>query len=392
MLKRNLKEGRLFFTSDFRQACSGAEIIFIAVGTPPNADGSANLSFIKSAAENVAHYIDEEGVLIVTKSTVPVGTNRKVKEWISAELKQTIHFDVVSNPEFLREGSAIKDTFEADRIVIGASSEEAAGKLEKLYQPFKTVIVKTSIESAEMIKYASNAFLAAKISFINEISNLCESLDADIEEVAKGMGMDHRIGSAFLKAGIGYGGSCFPKDTNALVQLAGGIQHHFELLESVIRVNAKQQTKLVDSAIEHLGGLNGKQIALLGLSFKPNTDDIREAASIEMIQELLDHGADIEVYDPAAMHHVKKIFGNKISYAENPMGAVYQKDLVFIVTEWEEFRTLRMESLIKGMKTPVILDGRNCFSLEEARGVIADYISIGRPKVLNYSKIQAASQ
>ncbi|MGF2618156.1 UDP-glucose/GDP-mannose dehydrogenase family protein [Rossellomorea vietnamensis] len=378
MLAKNLEEKRLDFSTDYYAACSDADVIFIAVGTPQHEDGSANLSYIQSAAENIGLHIQKDGVLIVTKSTVPVGTNAKVKKWLSEKLVKDIQFEIASNPEFLREGSAIGDTFEADRIVIGTETREAASKLEALYQPFRTTILKTTIESAEMIKYASNAFLATKISFINEIANLCEKLDADIDEVATGMGMDRRIGTQFLKAGIGYGGSCFPKDTNALVQIAGDIEHQFELLESVIRVNSRQQIKLVSKALAHFQTLKGKSAAILGLSFKPNTDDIREAAAMEMIKQLLHYGVEITVFDPVAMRNTRKVFGDQIHYAEDALEAVRGTEMAFIVTEWEEIRSLSLKALVRTMETPVVFDGRNCFSLDEAKEAGVTYYSIGR--------------
>ncbi|WP_456273116.1 UDP-glucose dehydrogenase family protein [Bacillus sp. AK031] len=386
MIRKNLEEGRLYFTADYREACSDADFIFITVGTPQNGDGSANLTFIKNAAQQIGRTVRKNGVVIVTKSTVPVGTNAKVKKWVADSLEADICFEVASNPEFLREGSAIADTFEADRIVIGIESQEAADRMKELFKPFQTRILQTSLESAEMIKYASNAFLATKISFINEIANLCEKLEADIEEVEQGMGMDCRIGSQFLKAGIGYGGSCFPKDTNALVQIAGGIEHQFELLESVIRVNSRQQIKLVSKALAHFEKLKDKKAALLGLAFKPNTDDIREAAAIEMIKQLLHYGAEVTVFDPFAMENTRELFGNRIRYAGNTLESVRGADMAFIVTEWEQFRTLTLEALVKEMRTPVVFDGRNCFTLEEARQAGADYYSIGRKPLKHSTK------
>jgi UDPglucose 6-dehydrogenase len=388
MLKANLKENRLNFTTDYTYACSDPDSIILSVGTPNHPDGSANLSYLKSAAESIATHLKKPNTLMVVKSTVPVGTGRQVTQWIQEALPAPLPLEVISNPEFLREGSAIEDMFEPDRIIIGTHTEEAFHRMTTMYKGIEAPILHTSVESAELIKYASNAFLATKISFINEIANLCEKLEANVEDVAKGMGMDKRIGPQFLKAGIGYGGSCFPKDTNALVQIAGNIEHEFELLQSVIKVNAKQQVKLIDKAKQRFNSLEGKKAALFGLSFKPNTDDIREAASIEMIIELLQEGAKVTVYDPVATPHVKKIFGDQLIYADSPLQAVEGQDMAFIVTEWEEIRVLRLQTMASLMDTPVLFDGRNCFSLQEAKGTAIDYYSIGRPSVINIENKQ----
>ncbi|TYR72635.1 UDP-glucose/GDP-mannose dehydrogenase family protein [Rossellomorea vietnamensis] len=385
VMQRNQMENRLSFTGDYTVGCKEAEVIIIAVGTPSNPDGSANLSFIKDAAENIAVNMKRNHTIIVTKSTVPVGTNQRIKQWIAGRLPLSLDFEIASNPEFLREGSAIEDTFQTDRIIIGTDSEVAAKKLMNLYEPINAPVLLTSIQSAEMIKYASNAFLATKISFINEIANLCEKLGADIGEVAAGMGMDKRIGPLFLQAGIGYGGSCFPKDTSALVQISGEVEHRFDLLESVINVNSRQQVKLVQKALAHFGSIKNKKAAVLGLSFKPNTDDIREAASLEVIEKLLQQQVDIVVYDPVAIQSVRSIFGDRISYASSVEEAVRKKDMAFIITEWEEIKTSQLENLVREMNDPVIFDGRNCFDLRETEKVKMDYISIGRRPVLNRS-------
>ena len=387
LLQKNIQSHRLFFTTDFKAACDKAEIIIISVGTPSHPDGSADLSAIQDVAEKIGLHVKHPGTIIVTKSTVPVGTNHKVKSWLNTHSSAPRMYSVASNPEFLREGSAIHDTFHGDRIVIGTEEEETAMKLEEMVAPFGVPVLHTSIESAEMIKYSSNAFLATKISFINEIANLCEKLGANVEDVARGMGMDQRIGSSFLQAGIGYGGSCFPKDTNALVQIAGEIEHEFELLESVINVNAKQQVKLVQMAKKHLKDLNGKRAGILGLSFKPNTDDIREAASMEMITLLLNEGAKVTVYDPVAQENAKSVLGTSVTYADNCFAAIRDQEVVFIATEWEEFKVLRLKTIARLMKTPILFDGRNCFSLEEAKSAQIDYYSIGRPAVI-HSDIQ----
>ncbi|MCR8850376.1 UDP-glucose/GDP-mannose dehydrogenase family protein [Rossellomorea sp. SC111] len=383
LLEKTTGSGHLSFTTDYHVACEKAEVIIIAVGTPSRPDGSADLSALKDVAENIGSHARETGTIVVTKSTVPVGTNRKVKFWLDTHSSPAATFRIASNPEFLREGSAIHDTFNGDRIVIGSEEEETAKKLEEMVLPFGVPILHTSIESAEMIKYSSNAFLATKISFINEIANLCEKLGANVEDVAKGMGMDKRIGSSFLQAGIGYGGSCFPKDTNALVQMAGEMEHDFDLLESVIHVNAKQQVKLVQMAKERLKDLKGKRAGLLGLSFKPNTDDIREAASLEMINLLLEEGVQVTVYDPVAQENAKSALGSRVTYADHCFEAIEDQEMLFIATEWEEFKVLRLKTISKLMKNPILFDGRNCFSLEEAECEAIDYYSIGRPPVIH---------
>ncbi|WP_061810385.1 UDP-glucose dehydrogenase family protein [Rossellomorea vietnamensis] len=381
LLQKNIQSGHLSFTTDYHVACEKAEVIIIAVGTPSRPDGSADLSALQDVAEKIGLHARETGTIVVTKSTVPVGTNRKVQSWLATHSSSAATFKIASNPEFLREGSAIHDTFNGDRIVIGTDDEEAAMRLESMVAPFGVPVLHTTIESAEMIKYSSNAFLATKISFINEIANLCEKLGANVEDVAKGMGMDQRIGSSFLQAGIGYGGSCFPKDTNALVQMAGEMEHDFELLESVIHVNAKQQVKLVQMAKQHIKDLKEKRAGILGLSFKPNTDDIREAASMEMIKQLVAEGANLTVYDPVALENAKSVLGSSVTYADNCFEAIEDQDMLFIATEWEEFKVLRLKTIAKLMKTPILLDGRNCFSLEEAKEAGIHYYSIGRPAV-----------
>ncbi|ADI28212.1 UDP-glucose/GDP-mannose dehydrogenase family protein [Geobacillus sp. C56-T3] len=382
LMKRNIDRGRLHFTTSHEEAFRDAEVIYIAVGTPQKEDGSADLRFVEQAARDIAVHIERDGVVVVTKSTVPVGTNEKIRAWIQQHLRRPIRFDVVSNPEFLREGSAIYDTFHGDRIVIGADNERAAAVMEEVNKPFGIPIFHTDIHSAEMIKYASNAFLATKISFINEIANICEKVGANVEDVAYGMGLDTRIGPQFLRAGIGYGGSCFPKDTKALVQIAGDVDHQFELLEAVIKVNNKQQLKLVEKARSRFGSLQGKKVALLGLAFKPNTDDMREAASIVIARELLREGASVAAYDPVAMENAKRIIGDEVVYASSVEEALTGADLAMIITEWEEIKQLPLELYAKCMKTPIVFDGRNCYLLEEVKKHSIEYHSIGRESVL----------
>ncbi|WP_078429887.1 UDP-glucose dehydrogenase family protein [Alkalihalobacterium alkalinitrilicum] len=380
LLKRNLENGNLTFTSHHSEGFANADVIYIAVGTPQQEDGTANLSFIFQVAADIARNI-KKSTIVVTKSTVPVGTNRKIKEFIQS--KTTVPVDVISNPEFLREGSALQDTFEGSRIVIGADSEEAARTIVEINRAFNIPAFITDIESAEMIKYASNAFLATKISFINEIASLCEKLGANVEDVAKGMGMDARIGSQFLKAGIGYGGSCFPKDTKALVQIAGNVEHEFHLLRSVIEVNNKQQMLLVEKAKERFGSLRGLKIALLGLAFKPNTDDMREAASIVIAEELHKEGAEVMAYDPIAIDNAKQELPQAVSFAQFISEAITHADAVFILTEWHQIKTFPLSEYKKSMKNAIIFDGRNCFTLEEAAQASVEYHSIGRKASLS---------
>ncbi|MFC5731976.1 UDP-glucose dehydrogenase family protein [Cytobacillus gottheilii] len=377
LLENNLKERRLLFTIDPRIAYAQADLIFIAVGTPENPDGTANLEYLQEAVYAIASHIEKD-VIICTKSTVPVGTNEKIAEMIKDMTPTHLNVSIVSNPEFLREGSAINDFFHGDRIVIGTGDEKAAAVLQELYAPLNTEIMVTDTRSAEMIKYASNAFLATKISFINEIAAICEKVGADISQVADGIGKDKRIGSSFLKAGIGYGGSCFPKDTKALVQLAGHVDHPFELLEAVIGVNNRQHTLAVAKAKEAAGELAGKRIALLGLAFKPNTDDIREAPSLTILKMLIEENADVIAYDPAAVLNIQSIFGNEIQYTENINEALKDADLAIIATEWDQIIQFPLVQYEELMKTPLIIDGRNCYSLSDIERHSITYISVGR--------------
>jgi UDPglucose 6-dehydrogenase len=379
-IRRNVAQGRLSFTMNEQEAYAEADIIFIAVGTPEKEDGSADLTYIEEAAAAIAQNIKKD-VIVVIKSTVPVGTNERIHAMLQRMKPPFLRVSVVSNPEFLREGSAIYDMFHGDRIVIGANDEKAANVIARLYEPFGIPIMKTDVHSAEMIKYASNAFLAMKISFINEIANICEKVGANIDDVAYGIGLDKRIGAQFLQAGIGYGGSCFPKDTKALVQIAGNVQHRFELLEAVIKVNNKQQALLVEKAKHYFGSLKGKQVALLGLAFKPNTDDIREAASLVIVKRLIAEGAKVTAYDPVAIDNVKKVLNSSIQYAKTVIDALRDADAAFIVTEWEEFKTLPLSTFVKYMREPIVFDGRNCYALEEARRSGLTYISIGRSPI-----------
>ncbi|MEW8971033.1 MAG: UDP-glucose/GDP-mannose dehydrogenase family protein [Mesobacillus sp.] len=380
MLKRNLENGRLQFTYDSRLASKNADYIFIAVGTPENEDGSANLEFLEDAVDQIGKYLSRDAVIII-KSTVPVGTNQRIYQKLQGIVPDNIQVKVVSNPEFLREGSGILDTFHADRIVIGADDNEAGRAVADLYKPFGRPILQTDVRSAELIKYASNAFLATKISFINEVANLCEHTGANIEDVAKGMGMDVRIGSQFLKAGIGYGGSCFPKDTKALEKLTEDYEYDFKILRSVIEVNSRQKQQLFEKARELFGNLQGKRVAVLGLAFKPHTDDIREAPAVELIARLIEEQADISVYDPAASGNAADLFGSRLYYAENVDAAIKGADIVFIVTEWPQITQYDLERFSLLMREPVIFDGRNCYDLANAESAGLTYVSVGRKAV-----------
>ncbi|GGL50637.1 UDP-glucose dehydrogenase family protein [Sporolactobacillus putidus] len=378
LLQKNIEVERLYFTADHKKGLEGAEVVYIAVGTPQREDGAANLDYVEQAARDIAANINR-GIIVVIKSTVPVGTNVHIKNLINQNTIDGVRVQIASNPEFLREGSAIKDTFHGDRIVIGTEDKETADILEEINKPFNVPILKTDIASSEMIKYSSNAFLATKISFINEIANLCESLGANVEEVARGMGLDHRIGPDFLRAGIGYGGSCFPKDTNALVQLAGNARHEFNLLESVIEVNNNQQVLLIDKIMSRFGTIENKKVAVLGLAFKPKTDDLRESPSLVMIPRLAELGANIIAYDPIAVPNARKHLSTAIEYTESLDEALRDTDFAVIITDWPEVKTIDLSAFSKLMRTPVVFDGRNCYSLDAVKKSAVEYYSIGRP-------------
>ncbi|HZG84932.1 UDP-glucose/GDP-mannose dehydrogenase family protein [Paenibacillus sp.] len=377
LIEKNRIEGRLSFTTDISVAVQEAEIVIIAVGTPQSPSGEANLQFIEQAAREIAVALNGYKI-IATKSTVPVGTNERIKT-IVGEL--TDHpFDIVSVPEFLREGSAIKDTFHPDRIVIGAENKRAAEMMIELHQPLTNKIIVTDVRSAEMIKYASNAFLATKISFINEIANICEKVGADITLVARGMGLDRRIGESFLNAGIGYGGSCFPKDTNALIQIAGNVEYDFKLLRSVVEVNQMQRFNVIQKLVDSLGSLEGKTVGIWGLSFKPNTDDVREAPSLEIIPALIGMGAKVKVYDPVAMDKFRAFFNHEsIVWCSGAIEVAESADALCLLTEWEEFRNVNLQQIEKQMNQPILVDGRNVFSHKEIADTGFYYYSVGRP-------------
>lgn len=369
----------LIFTTSKEEAFTDAEFIFIAVGTPSLLDGTADLTYVQRACVDIGTYVTND-VIVVTKSTVPVGTNDAIRGWIKEKLQGRHEVHIVSNPEFLREGSGIYDFFRGDRIVIGADNEEAARRVENLYSELHLKTYVTDIKSAELIKYASNAFLATKISFINEISNICEKVGADVLDVAKGMGMDKRIGTSFLNAGIGYGGSCFPKDTKALVQIAGNVAHDFRLLKAVIEVNNKQQLLLIEKAKKVIN-MDKKRIAVLGAAFKPNTDDIRDAPSLIIIRELMNVGADVVLYDPKAIQNMKNIFGETIQYSECIDESIREASAVFIMTEWETIRNYPLERYAQLMREPILFDGRNCYTIEDVKKQGIDYYSVGRESI-----------
>jgi UDPglucose 6-dehydrogenase len=381
MVARNAGDSRLSFTSDLGAGIRHADVIFIAVGTPPKDSGETDLSQVEAVAAEIGRAMDRYKV-VVNKSTVPVGTGELVREVITRHQPRAIEFDVVSNPEFLREGSAIEDTLRPDRIVIGAPTQQVAMTLVELYAPLERPMIITDLPSAEVIKYASNAFLAAKISFINAISNICEAAGADVSQVMKGMGLDPRIGGAFLQAGLGYGGSCFPKDVDSLIHTAGRLGYDFKLLRSVVEINRERATHLVETIAKALGPLDDKTIAVLGLAFKPNTDDMRDAKSLEVIELLQAAGVRVRVYDPAAMDNARRLLPASVTFSDSPYEAANGAHAVVLVTEWNEFRYLNLERLRAQLKRPAIFDGRNLWEPERMRRLGFEYHSVGRKPVL----------
>jgi UDPglucose 6-dehydrogenase len=381
MVGRNVADGRLAFTTDLTAAVRRSVIVFITVGTPPKPDGQTDLSAVEDVAGMIGEAM-ERYTVVVNKSTVPVGTGEFVREVIEKHQVQKVAFDVVSNPEFLREGSAIEDTLRPDRIVIGAPTQQVAMSLLELYAPLERPMIITDVPSAEMIKYASNAFLSTKISFINAIANICEMAGADVTQVMKGMGLDARIGSAFLSAGLGYGGSCFPKDTDSLVHTASALGYDFSLLRSVVEINRERAGHFVDLMIKALNPLAGRSVAVLGLAFKPNTDDMREAKSVEVIERLLELGASVRAYDPVAMPAARRILPATVTFCESPYEAAAGADAVALVTEWNEFKFLNLDRLRGAMRRPVVFDGRNLWEPERMRRLGFEYHSIGRRSIL----------
>jgi len=367
---------KLTFTTDCAKVYTTAEAIFIAVGTPEKKDGSTNLSYVYTVADQIAKYAMRDCTVVV-KSTVPIGTNDKIEQYIIKNLKHNISIEVVSNPEFLSQGTAVKDMLYGSRIVIGAETDKAREVMAKIYENMNQPIIFTNRRSAEMIKYASNDFLALKISYINEIANLCEVLGADVEDVARGMGMDPRIGDKFLRAGIGYGGSCFPKDTKALHWLGNYHDHELKTVKAAIEVNENQKLRLIKKARKYYDTFEGLTIAVLGLTFKPGTDDLREAPSLTIVPILLDDGATVKAYDPYGINRFKQKINGDIISCETPEEALKDADICFILTEWPEIVELEPEAFLT-MRRPIIMDGRNCYRLEAMEGHDLIYESIGR--------------
>jgi UDPglucose 6-dehydrogenase len=377
LVERNVRAGRLFFTTDYPEALKEAEFVFIAVGTPSGVDGEADLRYVRDVAEAIADVVDHS-IVVINKSTVPVGTG----DWVTDVIRKRrggndLEFSVVSNPEFLREGSAIVDFMNPDRVVLGSLDQEAATRVAQLYLSLRCPIVITDLRTAEMIKYASNAFLATRISFINEIANICEELGADVREVAMGMGYDKRIGHSFLDAGLGWGGSCFPKDVKALAHMAVLHGTHPQLLQAVMDINRNQRRRVVMRLRKELDGLDERIIGVLGLSFKPNTDDIREAPALEVIHLLQNEGAVIRAYDPAAMEPASRVLQN-VTLCENPYQVAEGADALVLATEWNEFKHLKFERIRDVMRGRTIMDGRNLWVPERLQALGFDYFGVGR--------------
>ena len=379
IVEKNVKAGRLHFTTDVSDAVKGSQVVFLAVGTPPKEDGSPDMSYYQQAAKDVAEAMNGYKVL-VTKSTVPIGTGKWLREFVTANLKTPTEFGVASNPEFLREGAAIDDFMRPDRVVIGSNEERAIEVMKELYRPLyliETPIVITSLEAAELIKYAANAFLATKITFINEVANLCDAIGCDVHDVARGMGMDNRIGRKFLHPGPGYGGSCFPKDTRALTTVADQFGVETRIVDAVIEANERQRDAMIPKIERLVGDLNGKKIGVLGLSFKPETDDMRESPAIEIVHAMIARGATVRAYDPVAMDEARH-FLNGIEYASDEYDAIKDADALVIVTEWNQFRALDMEKVKSLLKAPKIADLRNIYEPADMCELGFDYVGVGR--------------
>ncbi|MGQ1909750.1 UDP-glucose dehydrogenase family protein [Marinifilum sp. RC60d5] len=387
MVTNNMEKGRLFFSTSLKDSIAEADAVFIAVGTPPDEDGSADLKYVLGVAREIGRYT-EHYMVIVTKSTVPIGTAKKVKAAIQEELdnrNSDLTFDVASNPEFLKEGAAISDFLKPDRVVIGTESEKAQKVMRKLYKPFlmnNHPVIFMDIPSAEMTKYAANSMLATKISFMNDIANLCEIVGADVNNVRKGIGSDSRIGHKFIYPGTGYGGSCFPKDVQALVKTSEQNGHPLEILQSVENVNNRQKSVLYNKMMKHFDGdLKGKKIAIWGLSFKPNTDDMREAPALVIIDKLVKEGAVVSAYDPVAMEECERKIGKTINYAKDQYEALIDADALVVVTEWNEFKVPNFRVMEKLLKNKLIFDGRNIYDTEELKDNKYIYYSIGRAPI-----------
>lgn len=375
LMKENME--RLTFTTDYQTAYEAAEVIFIGVGTPEKKDGSANLTYVYRVAKQIAEAVKRDCIVVI-KSTVPIGTNERIEAYIHARIKHSVSIEVASNPEFLAQGTAIHDTLHAARIVLGVESEKAGEILKQVYADFESPILLTNRKSAEMIKYASNDFLALKISYINEIANLCESIGADVEAVSKGMGYDPRIGNRFLNPGIGYGGSCFPKDTKALSWLASFNDKELKTIKAAIEVNENQKFRLIKKAKKYYDDFDGLTVAVLGLTFKPGTDDLREAPSLVNIPLLLEDGAKIKAWDPVGMENFKKYFPDELEYCDTIETTLTGADLCFIFTEWQQILQMDISAYKKLMKHAIVLDGRNCYPVEAFEGTGIVYDSIGR--------------
>lgn len=379
LVEKNSAAGRLHFTTDVAEAVRPAQVVFLAVGTPPKEDGSPDMSYYQQAAKDVAGAMNGYKVL-VTKSTVPVGTGKWLREFVTANLAVQTEFGVASNPEFLREGAAIEDFMRPDRVVVGSNEDRAIEVMKELYRPLyliETPVVITSLEAAELIKYAANAFLATKITFINEIANLCDAIGCDVHDVARGMGMDNRIGRKFLHPGPGYGGSCFPKDTRALTTVADQFGVETRIVDAVIDANDKQRQAMIPKIEKLVGGLSGKKIGVLGLSFKPETDDMRESPAIDIINELIAKGATVRAYDPVAMDEAKHSLP-AIDYAADEYGAIDGADALVIITEWNQFRALDMEKVKQLLASPKIADLRNIYEPDDMRALGFEYVGVGR--------------
>ncbi|MGE5558470.1 MAG: UDP-glucose dehydrogenase family protein [Bacillota bacterium] len=392
IVQRNTREGRLIFTTDLAEGVKKSPVIFIGVGTPPLPDGSADLSQVEAAAREIACHMEDYKV-IVNKSTVPVGTGKRVAEIIKNNLRKPVDFDMASNPEFLREGTAIQDFTHPDRVVIGTESDKAREIMQDVYKALyliETPFVLTNMETAELIKYASNAFLATKITFINEMANLCEAAGADVQVLAKGIGLDGRIGRKFLHAGPGYGGSCFPKDTKALTRIARSFGEKVSIVETVVEANENQKKRMVRKVKRVLGDLSGKTVAILGLAFKQNTDDMREAPSITIINGLLEEGARIKAHDPIAVPEAKKVFGEKVEYCKDAYEAAGKADALVIITDWNMYRRLDFPRLKSVMRNHVLIDLRNIYTPEEALQAGFYYEGVGRGLNFNKMREQAA--
>lgn len=380
LIKKNLKEGRLEFTEDFDSAVKNSDIIFIAVNTPPRKDGKADLSYVAGAARQIAE-ASEGYKVVVDKSTVPVKTGKKVKETLKSYNPHGIDFDVVSNPEFLREGSAVEDFLHPDRVVVGVENERAEKIMKEVYEPVKAPFIVTDINSAELIKHASNSFLATKISFANALGAICELTGANVEQVTYGMGLDKRIGPAFLKAGVGYGGSCFPKDVSAFIQIAEEINYDFGVLKEVEKINAESKKRFIKKIEDAMWVVKGKTIAVWGLAFKPNTDDMRSAPSVDIINHFRDEGAIIKAYDPEATEKATEVLGKEgITYVDSPYKAIEGADALVVVTDWEEFKKADMEKVRKLLGQPLVVDGRNIYDPAKMEKLGFVYHSVGRKK------------